>query len=128
MSIAALDPKFTNDVVASAGRVALGRTNGRADVQRGDYPLLVVFGDNADPKSAKEVEPAGRGSLGPGYGSIRITVEKTGEPVTRGIEKRLPWLAVHQGALLHVPFKDYPPPGTPLPIAARITENDFRQR
>ena len=129
MSLAALDPKFKNDVVESAGRVALGfSTNQKADVRPGDFPLLVVFENNADPRSAKEVDPAGRGSLGPGYGSIRITVERTGDPVTRGIETRLPWLAAHHGALLHVPFKDYPPPGTPLPIAARITESDFRKR
>ena len=129
MSLAALDPKFKNDVVESAGRVGLGfSTNRRAEVQRADFPLLVVFGDTADPKSALEIDPDRSGALGPGYGPIRISIEKTSEPVTRRIEKRLPWLATHHGALLNVPFKDYPPPGTPLPVAARITERDFRQR
>jgi hypothetical protein len=128
ISLAALDPKFKNDVVESAGRVALGfSTNRKADVRPGDFPLLVVFENNADPKSAKEVDPTRPGSLGPGFGPIRMMIEKTGEPITRGIEKRLPWLGAHHGALLDVPFKDYPPPGTPLPIAARITERDFRQ-
>jgi hypothetical protein len=128
MSLAALDPKFSNDVVESAGRVAMAFTARRkADVNAADYPLLVVFDDKANPASAKEVEPDPRSNLGPGYGPIRVSVETTTEPVTLGLEKRLPWLTTHHGALLHVPFKDYPPPGTPLPLAARITETDFRQ-
>jgi hypothetical protein len=129
MSLASLDPKFKNDVVESAGRVALGfTTRQKADVQTGDYPLLVVFGDNADPGTAKEVELGSPSNLGPGYGPIRMSVESTSELVTSGIERRLPWLSTHHGALIHIPFKDYPPPGEPLPLGARITERDFRQK
>jgi hypothetical protein len=130
MSLAALDPKFNNDVVESAGRVSLGfGTNRRATVATDDYPLLVVFDDNSFAKSVKEVDPKALGGvIGPGYGPIRITVEKTNEPVTRNIDTRLPWLAAHHGALIRMSFKDYPPPGTPLPLGANITERDFRQQ
>ena len=127
MSMGALDTAFKNDVVESAGRLALGfGVHHKAEVQPKDYPLLVVFADNLVPASAKQVDPKSQGVLGPGFHVTRITAELTNEPVTRGIERRLPWLNTHRGALLHVPLKDFPPPGTSLPLAASITEADFR--
>jgi hypothetical protein len=127
MSMAALDTAFKNDVVESAGRLALDfSVHHKAEVQPNDYPLLVVFADNLVPASAKQVDPKSQGVLGRGFHLTRITAELTNEPITRGIEKRLPWLNTHHGALLHVPLKDFPPPGTPLPLAASITEADFR--
>jgi hypothetical protein len=57
------------------------------------YPMLVRFRDVAEPTSVEIVEPAQVGILASATGSIReISVEVTNLPVTRGIEKRLPWL------------------------------------
>jgi hypothetical protein len=69
-------------------------------------PLLVVFADPADPKNMRSVAPDDlAAALGPGYRLHRITAEVVpngfwpvdfggplGEPVTRGIDAKLPWL------------------------------------
>lgn len=117
MSMATLDSSFHNDVVESAGRLASGSgVAERAEVKRADYPLLITFGDPAVPGSARQ----------PAEKIAKITAELTHEPVSRGIERRLPWLKTHHGALLHLPISAYPPPGTALPLAARLTEEDFK--
>jgi hypothetical protein len=69
-------------------------------------PLLVTFADPADPASMRRVAPDNsEAALGPGYRLHRITAEVVpngfwpvdfggplGEPVTRGIHAKLPWL------------------------------------
>lgn len=92
MSMAALDPLFKNDVVESAQRIASGDgITSPAAVRATDYPLLVTFADPADPTSVQRVDPANlAASFGPGVTLKRITVEVTKDPVTTGIEKRLP--------------------------------------
>lgn len=63
----------------------------RAD-PRYDCPLLVTFGDIADPKSVARVDPADLATtFGPGVTLRRISVAVTDDPVTTGIEKRFPW-------------------------------------
>lgn len=129
MSMATLDPAFKNDIVESAGRLALRfGVHHQAQVQAADYPLLVVFDDNHIPASAKQIDPKSSAEFGSGCRVTHITAELTNDPVTRGIEKRLPWLTTHHGALLQVPFKDYPPAGTPLPLAANLTGSDFEMK
>lgn len=54
---------------------------GRAPMKA--WPMFVTFDDPKDPKTVREVSP---GSIG----VSRITVEITDEPVTTGIEARLP--------------------------------------
>ena len=57
------------------------------------WPMLVTFGDLADPTSVSEVDPDDMAaSFGEGYAINRITVQLTDEPVTTGIEERLGWL------------------------------------
>ncbi|ROT95405.1 hypothetical protein EB810_09980 [Altererythrobacter sp. FM1] len=57
------------------------------------YPMLVTFGDLADPTSVALVDPDDlAASFGDGYALKRITVQMTNDPVTTGIEKRLGWL------------------------------------
>lgn len=70
-------------------------------------PTLVTFGDVTDPKAARVLNPANiEAAFGDGYHLKRVTIEMLpiglwpfdfggplGEPVTRGIEKRLPWIA-----------------------------------
>jgi hypothetical protein len=56
-----------------------------------NYPQLVHFRDVRDPKSVAAVDPAHLdAAFGPGVRLKRITVQVTGDPVTRGIEGRLP--------------------------------------
>jgi hypothetical protein len=85
----------------------LNRQTGIVPVQGDLIPVLVSFGDPKDPKTARLV--AGDHAevvLGDGYVIRGLTVEMVpnglwpidfggvlGEPVTRGIETKLPWLA-----------------------------------
>lgn len=104
-----------------------GMTNGGQDVPA--LPLLVTFGDIADPKSVAKVDPANlAASFGSGVRLKRITVEVTDDEMTTEIGQRLRWLAKHQGgSLVKIAIRDYPPAGTPLPFATGITELHFRQ-
>lgn len=59
---------------------------------RDNYPMLVRFGDIANPRTVERVDPDDLAkSLGPGVKLRRITVQLTDEPVTSGIEKRFSW-------------------------------------
>ena len=61
--------------------------------ERSAYPMLVTFGDLADPTSVAEVDPDDlAATFGEGVKLKRITVELTDDPVTTGIEERLGWL------------------------------------
>jgi hypothetical protein len=85
MSMAALDPVFANDVVESAVRIASGNTKARGEVATSDWPMMVRFRDINDPKTVERVDPAA-------IGVKRISLETTGDAVTTGIEKRIPWI------------------------------------
>lgn len=97
--------------------------------ERSAYPMLVTFGDLADPTSVAEVDPDDlAASFGEGVRLKRITVELTDDPVTTGIEDRLGWLPMVRGALVHLPVNEYPPAGTPLPLHNTLTEMNFKSR
>lgn len=49
------------------------------------WPMFVTFDDPRDPRTIREVSPEA-------LGVRRIQIELTDEPVSEGIEKRLPWL------------------------------------
>jgi len=49
------------------------------------WPMFVTFDDPRDPKTIREVSPES-------LGVKRITIEITDDSVSKGIEKRLPWL------------------------------------
>ncbi len=56
-------------------------------------PMLVRFGDMADPTSVERVEPGALAAVfGPGVKLKRISVSATTEAVTTGIGKRARWL------------------------------------
>lgn len=59
------------------------------------YPMLVTFGDIADPKTVRRVEPLKFAtSFGAGHALKSITLEITNEAVTRGVlETVLTWLS-----------------------------------
>lgn len=65
------------------------------DVPRDRYPLLVTFGDIADPKTVRRVDPDDlAASFGRGVSLRRITLAITDEEVTEGkVEQVLPWLS-----------------------------------
>ncbi|SCB53713.1 hypothetical protein GA0061098_102083 [Bradyrhizobium shewense] len=83
------------------------RQTGVVPVQADLVPVLVSFGDPKDPKTARLVAgDHAEAVLGEGYAIRGITVEVVpngfwpvdfggvlGEPVTRGISAKLPWLA-----------------------------------
>jgi hypothetical protein len=53
--------------------------------------MMVTFGDLADPTSVAEVDPDDlAATFGEGVKLKRLTVELTDDPVTTGIEERLP--------------------------------------
>tara|TARA_Y100000815_G_scaffold164757_1_gene149477 strand:- start:1035 stop:1754 length:720 start_codon:yes stop_codon:yes gene_type:complete len=87
------------------------------------YPFMVQFGDLRDPKTVKQVDPDNlAGSFGPGVTLRRITVQLTDDPVTTGIERRLPWLPNQNLPLVPHPrdvlMKDWP-------FGASILGHDF---
>lgn len=65
----------------------------KAELSREGWPIMVRFGDIADPASVVEVDPQAPGVR-------RIIVETTSDDVTTGIAKRLGWLATHIGSLV----------------------------
>jgi hypothetical protein len=85
----------------------INRQTGIVPVQGDLIPVLVSFGDPKDPHTARLVAPDhAEAVLGEGYAIRGLTAEVVpngfwpidfggvlGEPVTRGIEAKLPWLA-----------------------------------
>jgi hypothetical protein len=84
----------------------MSRLTGIVPVKAPLIPVLVTFGDPANPGTARNVPPDdAEAVLGKGYRLQRITAEVVpngywpldfggalGEPVTRGIQTKLPWL------------------------------------
>jgi hypothetical protein len=94
---------------AADGRVSfneMSRMTGVVPVQGALIPVLVTFTDLGDPATARTVPPDDlEAALGKGFHLQGISVEVVpngfwpldfggvlGEPVTRGIEAKLPWL------------------------------------
>lgn len=100
-----------------------------------DLPDLVTFGDMADPRTVRKIDPTDlEATLGPGVKWRRMTIAIVspgaafgigGEPITTGIEKRLGWLVGFNGSLAH--------PGrkggirTSNELAATLGLYDFKQ-
>ncbi|MEN7538512.1 hypothetical protein [Aurantiacibacter flavus] len=86
-------------------------------------PMLVRFGDIEDPSTVEQVDPDDLAfTFGPGVRLRRITVQLTGDPVTKGIVERLPWLPDRRGSLIPISG------GTPkheLPLGSRLNVGDF---
>jgi hypothetical protein len=71
----------------------------KAELTREEIPFLVRFRDINDPKTVEAVNPNDLAkSFGEGVRLKRATIEMTGDPVTTGIEKRLPaWFVEIRG-------------------------------
>jgi hypothetical protein len=90
----------------------MSRLTGIVPVKAPLIPVLVTFGDPANPGTARNVSPDdAEAVLGKGYRLQGITAEVVpngywpldfggvlGEPVTRGIQTKLPWLNVTDNA------------------------------
>lgn len=71
---------------------------GEVEVPCEPLPMMVRFGDIADPKTVERVDPCDLArSFGPGVRLARATIAVTDERPTTGIEAWLPWLASLQG-------------------------------
>jgi hypothetical protein len=118
--------------------VAAPNWTGSAELKTEDIPTLITFADIADPASAKvvfaggremirRVSPDGRSesfhagepkalvdafaeTFGPGFAFRRAIIEMAPKdtPVTRGIEKRFPFLVTHREKLRRIQ-SDMPP-------------------
>jgi len=79
----------------------IARMRGRRAITPGDLPDLVSFADINDPKTVIKVDPNDlQATLGPGVSWNEITLESTDEPVTLGIETKLPWIPEHYVGML----------------------------
>jgi len=84
-------PTSEDDALARALRIS--RMRGAREIVPTDLPDLVTFADVNDPKTVIEVDPNDlQATLGPGVSWSKVTLESTDEPVTKGIELKLPWL------------------------------------
>lgn len=71
----------------------LNRFKPKSELQLKDVPALVRFGNPNEPTSVALVNPLDlAASFGPGVSFKGATVEITDDPITHGIEARLPWL------------------------------------
>ncbi len=94
-------------------------------LEMNNYPMFVRFRNIADPRTVEEVNPDDlAASFGPGYRLKSLTVQMTDEPVTTGIEKRLPWL-ISQGVLIEHPPKM---PISERPTVERLNSRNFLKR
>jgi hypothetical protein len=71
----------------------LNRERPKGDIPIENMGLLVHFRDPNDPKTVERVDPSDLpASFGAGVRLVRATIEIVNEPLTTGIEARLPWL------------------------------------
>ena len=118
------EDRFDN-VLSIEGEVEVPRTFSRSRLDEGSaYPMLVTFGDLYDPTSVERVDPDDlAATFGDGYALHRMTVEITGNPVTKGIKERLAWLSEYPEPSLkpNHALDDYS-------LAATLKHRAFRQR
>jgi len=79
----------------------IARQRGPHSITPNDLPDLVTFADINDPKTVIEVDPNNlQATLGPGASWNEITLESTDEPITPGIEAKLPWISAERHGML----------------------------
>lgn len=101
----------------------VARHQGEVDVPCEPLPMMVRFGDIANPKTVERVDPCDLAkSLGSGVRLARATIAVTDERPTAGIEAWLPWLTPLHGNNLN---------GQPYTftrdLAASLSAGDFRK-
>jgi hypothetical protein len=72
---------------------ALGASHAASDITPDSLPMLAWFRDINDPRTVEIVDPNHlEASFGPGVKIVKAHAEITHDPVTTGIEKRIPWV------------------------------------
>jgi hypothetical protein len=67
------------------------RLKGKGELPSDYIPTLITFADINDPRTARTLKPSDFSVVyGPGFGFRRALIETTTDPVTRGIDKKLP--------------------------------------
>ncbi len=94
ISMAALDPAYNNDWIESADRISsMEGTLSSAEVPLEDYPIFITFQNSQNPSSVRRVNARDMTEVfGEDFRLKRIVVQVTEDPVTTGIETKLPWL------------------------------------
>jgi hypothetical protein len=88
-------------------------------------PTLVTFRDVNNPKTVELVDRQDISkTLGPDIRLVRTTIEVTKEPITTGIEKKLPWLKTLEIAGTALSGERYP---RREDTASRLDGGDFRR-
>jgi hypothetical protein len=84
---------FPNGLGSKAKIDALAASKMAVEVEAAALPLLVRFRDLNDPSSVEVVDPNNlEAAFGAGVKLVGAHAEITDEPITYGIERRLPWL------------------------------------
>lgn len=74
---------------------------GSIDLAPQYLPLMVRFRDAGDPKTVERVDPGDLATtLGAGVRLTRATLQITRDPITRGIQQRLPWIEQIRGGYI----------------------------
>jgi hypothetical protein len=72
----------------------LRKLGGHREIPVERLPMLARFRDLLDPATAEQVIPSHQpNQMGPGFVLKNATLTITSEPVTKGIEQRLPWMS-----------------------------------
>jgi hypothetical protein len=104
----------------------INRIKPKAELPIGDLPVLARFGDQNVPTSAAIVDPHDlAASFGPGVTLRKAVVEITDDPITKGIETRLPWLKSSKYTERLFPNPTHQPPPDENP-ARKLTYDSFR--
>jgi hypothetical protein len=103
----------------------IARKRGPRKITPADLPDLVTFADVNDPASVIEVDPNDlQSTLGPNITWHEITLESTDEPITRGIELKLPWIPAFFDKNLRLDGSKY---GAKKELANILSWPDFDQ-
>lgn len=81
-------------VTKNAGGIrAFMKLRGARQMDRSDLPTLVTLYNQDDPATVTLVDPFNlEGTLGVGVSFKSVQIELTDEPISTGLEKRLPWI------------------------------------
>ncbi|WP_426425000.1 hypothetical protein [Bradyrhizobium genosp. A] len=96
-----LETSFGNGDALLDWAARLSHMRGPATITPADLPDLVTFADINDPNSVIEVDPNDlQATLGPNITWNELTIDMTDEPVTKGIELKLPWIPYYWCGML----------------------------
>jgi hypothetical protein len=87
-------PPFRPDLASKEQQLQeLTHSLAKAELHPDELPLLVMFKNMNDPSSIVQARSDDlSGTFGPGVRLLHATIEMTNDPVTTGINEKLPWL------------------------------------